>query len=85
MKRPDLTLAISPETTIQDRLETLHVLFRRNRHRYAFRRCAAIEELFASAATDIHVKALGETLNSWLPSVELFENPTAVYPRAMAA
>ena len=71
--------------TVSERLETLRATFDKNRHRYAFRRRAVIDEMFVLAATELHVNALVEALEAWLPSIEPFEYPVPELPRAMAA
>jgi len=71
--------------TVNERLETLRATFEKNRYRYAFRRRAVIDEMFVLTATEIHVNALGEALEAWLPSIEPFEYPVPELPRAMAA
>ena len=87
-------LALSPAATqcftlqtgtVCERLDDLRATFEKNRHRYAFRRRAAIDEMFVLAATELHVNALGETLEAWLPHIESFEYPAATFLHAMAA
>jgi len=71
--------------TLNDRLETLRATFEKNRHRYAFRRRAVIDEMFVLATTDLHLNALGETLDAWLPSIESLDYAAPRFPHAMAA
>lgn len=83
---PAATLCVALQRgTISERLDELRATFEKNRHRYAFRRRAVIDEMFALANTDLHVNALGETLEAWLPSIEAFENPAPAFKHAMAA
>jgi len=71
--------------TVSERLDALRTTFEKNRHRYAFRRRAVIDEMFVLAATERHVNALGEALEAWLPNIESIEYPAPVFPHAMAA
>ena len=83
---PAATQCIALERgTLNDRLETLRATFEKNRHRYAFRRRAVIDEMFVLAATERHVNALGEALEAWLPNIESIEYPAPAFPHAMAA
>ena len=83
---PAATQCIALERgTLNDRLETLRATFEKSRYRYAFRRRAVIDEMFVLAATKLHVNALGETLEAWLPSIEPFEYPVLKLLLAMAA
>lgn len=71
--------------TVSERLDALRTTFEKNRHRYAFRRRAVIDEMFVLAATERHVNALGEALEAWLPNIESIEYPAPAFPHAMAA
>lgn len=85
MKR--LILA-SPDRTISDpndRLETLRALFEKSRHRYSLRRRVAIEDMLSLASSELHVSALDEALEAWLPRIETFDSPLPMFPHAMAA
>ena len=80
------TLCVALERgTVSERLDALRATFEKSRHRYAFRRRAVIEEMFALAATELHMNALGETLKAWLPSIESFDYSMPTFPHAMAA
>lgn len=85
MKPLTLASPSSSASDIQSRLDALRATFKKDRHRYAFRRRAVIEEMFALAATELHVNTLGETLEAWLPSIESFEYSMPTFAHAMAA
>ena len=83
---PSATRCVALERgTVSERLDALRATFEKSRHRYAFRRRAVIEEMFALAATELHMNALGETLKAWLPSIESFDYSMPTFPHAMAA
>lgn len=84
---PVPTTSVDPleRGSVHDRLEALRALFEKNRHRYSFRRRAAIEDMLSLAFSDLHVNALDEALNAWLPRIETFDYPQSMFPHAMAA